>query len=177
MKRALVAAVMTVIAACGGSDTAGTGATGGGSGEATGTTSGGGPVEQPAICEQYLGCVAVESPATLADLTEGYGSNGTCWEGDEETVTNCTTACRAGLLDLGSSSAEIACNECATSAHCLAPLPFCGGGVCVECKNDSNCTHPARPACANGACIECLYNSSCKDPAQPVCINGSCSAG
>ncbi len=63
-------------------------------GEPTGGPS---PME---VCERYLDCLAVAAPSELPDAQQGYGPDGTCWQGSPETAEQCLDACRAGLEQL-----------------------------------------------------------------------------
>lgn len=49
------------------------------------------------VCEQYLDCLAKVSPGGLPEAQQGFGPDGTCWQGSPETAEQCLDACQAGL--------------------------------------------------------------------------------
>ncbi|MDC0670577.1 hypothetical protein [Nannocystis radixulma] len=60
------------------------------------TTSGGAHGD----CDQFLQCVGVVSPDSLAELEPAYGPEGTCWSTPEQTE-QCLQACSEGLASFG----------------------------------------------------------------------------
>lgn len=56
----------------------------------------GGPPSM-AVCEQYLDCLAEVAPDALPNAQQGFGPDGTCWQGSFETAEQCRNACAAGL--------------------------------------------------------------------------------
>ncbi len=134
------------------------------------------------VCDRYLGCIAATSPAELGAQVVAFGSEGTCWEGDEGNVGLCLKACnqaRKNLYNLltetqvgDSVDAEVLeCSPCGSHIDCqpFPQVPFCrGDGQCVECQLDTHCSG-ATPVChPRGVCGTCGGNQHC-GPAAPVC--------
>jgi Cys-rich repeat protein len=53
-------------------------------------------------------------------------------------------------------------SACLNDSTCAPPNPYCepGGGVCVECLGDPNCTN-GRFCSATHQCVECVMDSQC----------------
>lgn len=151
----------------------------GGSGE-TGST----PLSQEA-CERYLACVAVAAPASLPSAQQGFGENGTCWQGSAAEMQQCIDACQAGLEELHMASPdEPACALCQGNEDCEGGqtcmngecrIGICGDGIVesdeicddqVYCQDD--CRGPSDCSPLNGA--GCPEGSVCIfDPQFAAC--------
>ena len=77
--------------------------------------------------------------------------------------------------------ATVTITHCASDADCHALLatPFCSGGVCVSCSNDTQCPAPLHcdPTIdsGRGACFSCVTSAHC--PAGQMCVNNACAGG
>lgn len=166
-------------------DPSGVGATGD---EPTGgaTDTGDAPEPTRAVCEQYLECLAVIDPESLPAAQQGFGANGTCWQGSSAEVQQCINACQTALEQAhGFHPSEPKCalcqsdEDCATGVACTegeCRLATCGNGlidpgeVCddpVYC--DSDCQGPAACSPLNGA--GCSDTQTCKlSPEGVACV-------
>ncbi|MGB0589200.1 MAG: IgGFc-binding protein [Myxococcota bacterium] len=62
---------------------------------------------------------------------------------------------------------------CSTDVDCDAWRPYCLGGKCVECIDDSHCTGEAdRCSTSTNICLECLVDGDCAS--DEMCTNGGC---
>jgi hypothetical protein len=57
-------------------------------------------LDQHESCATYLECLTVVAPGTVGEAAEYYGTEGSCWDADEETADLCTNACSAATEDL-----------------------------------------------------------------------------
>jgi hypothetical protein len=155
----------------------GSAATSGGGGTA-GTISAGGSagVEDagapPAVCEDYIACVAESTPAGLAAVLAAYGKSGSCWQQGDRSL--CEQACHSGIVAAHKAFPKAkTCNVCDTSADCTSSAPACDPATlrCVECVSNSDCSDPGKPACDSAArsCVACTNDSHCASPNQPEC--------
>jgi hypothetical protein len=114
------------------------------------TDSGGEPVDGHAPCDRYLACVAATTPDALPGAQQGYGEDGTCWQGSAEAAAQCREACRVGLTQLNMMSPdEPECTPCGVDDDCdVAGNELCSSaGKCV-------------PRCVKGEpALECV----CRD--------------
>ena len=92
--------------------------------------------------------------------------------------------CQSNDDCLGSPDGELCdpdtggCVHCLSDGDCLVPTPYCGGGACVACAEDAQCTDPLLPFCdpASGTCVECaaswqcIYPAHLCDPADQTCV-------
>ena len=88
-------------------------------------------VEPPTMmraCELYLDCLSVVSPGQLPMQQEGFGPDGTCWQGSPETAEQCITACQTALAGLHESYLEEPkCGLCQENPDCPADS-LCAAG-------------------------------------------------
>ncbi|PCC67749.1 hypothetical protein SAMN02745121_02385 [Nannocystis exedens] len=153
----------------GGTDTAGT------AGEPTT-----GESSMHEVCEHYLDCLAVVSPAELPTAQAGFGPDGSCWNGPIETIEQCLYACESGWEALHNGHPdEPACYLCVSDDDCAAGLacvdgdcrsPNCGDGtldddeVCdgqFGCKLDctaEGCNPLSSAGCGEGE--QCFVDQS-----------------
>lgn len=92
-------------------------------------------------------------------------------------VTPCTDPDRPYCDDTGAYGTANVCipdptqTSCKVAQDCKNPdLPYCVGGVCVECDGDSTCSG-AKAVCEPMAhvCVECIDSSTCTSATAPVC--------
>lgn len=57
-------------------------------------------LEQEAICDRMIDCIAEVQPSGTAAAIEGYGDDSVCWQDDEDRADTCATACREAVLGL-----------------------------------------------------------------------------
>lgn len=157
-----------------------TDSTTGGSGE---TGSAPGPGHE--ACERYLACIAVASPASLPSAQQGFGEDGTCWQGSDAEAQQCIDACQAGLEELHMASPnEPACalcqgdEDCEGGATCMngeCRIGVCGNGVVDsdevcdapsycddDCKGPSECSPQNGAGCSEGdVCVFEFDSPSC----------------
>jgi len=48
-------------------------------------------------CDAFLACIAAVDPTMLPQAQQGYGADGTCWQGTPAQAEQCVEACQAGL--------------------------------------------------------------------------------
>lgn len=134
-----------------------------------------------AICERYLGCLAVTVPEALPAAQQGYADNGTCWQAGVDAAEQCLMACRIGLAqthDLYPD--EPACSECAHDEECDAGAgEVCASaGVCAVlcvdelpwgcvCRGDADCA--GDHVCVEEACKTSLTCGDGKVGADEIC--------
>lgn len=143
----------------------------GGSGSSSSST-GSGMVapDANALCEEYLGCLAVASPESVPQALEAFGPDGSCWTGGADIEAACGEACAQGMKDYHYVDAT-ACPECHVDADC--PSGVCGGGSCAYVlpvpDTSATCSACAETA-AKGACSEqayaCASNPECVETAD-----------
>lgn len=141
------------------------------------------------VCDRYLECVAVVSPGALPDAQQGFGENGTCWQGTTAEMQQCIDACQAGLVQLHMASPdEPKCALCQSNEDCEGGATcvngecrdsFCGDGIVDPdeiCDDkefcDADCSGPSTCSPLTGAgCNETLNCSF--DFVDPVCLDDS----
>jgi hypothetical protein len=160
---------------------------------------GGDPTDDPTgstgsqrICELYLNCLAVIAPTELPAAQQGFGPEGTCWQGSQASADQCLMACATGLTDwheiypdeaaCGLCQAEDDCKDgtVCQGGECGAPLPEnCGDGkldadeVCDDPICDEDCLGPAvcnplnQVGCAEGEACLYLYPDVFCGPDEP----------
>ena len=142
------------------------------------TETGGGPAPSREVCDRYLECLSVTAPADLPAAQQGFGEDGTCWQGTPAEQQQCIAACQVALEQAhGFHKDEPKCALCDTQAECTAGLqcvmgecrpPNCGDGmvdadeVCDDDDFDNfcddNCLGPAACNPLTGAgCDADLY--------------------
>lgn len=153
------------------------------------------------ICNRYLACVAAVAPGSLPMAQQGFGEDGTCWQGTEAEMQQCIDACKAGLAQFHTTSPdEPDCALCQGNADCGTDetcedgecrSTSCGDGI-VESNEvcddtefcDPDCAGPVACSPFNGA--GCTGDKACVfDSTQPACmpdrglipIGDECSSG
>lgn len=115
--------------------------------------------------EQYRGGEKTDTPASGGHASGGTGPLVIAGQPTEVAGTD------DGPTNTGA--------ECATSAACAPPLPYCdaGAGRCVECLTSRNCGGTGRGLCNTNtfACVHCLGDKDCTS-AAPYCATdiGEC---
>jgi hypothetical protein len=108
------------------------------------TETGGDPtggVDAHRACDLYLDCLAVVTPTELPNAQQGFGHDGTCWQGDEKSAQQCLAACQTGLETLhGAHPDEPACSTCQAPSDCPE------GTTC----RDGECRALPGQGCGNG---------------------------
>lgn len=166
-----------------------------GSGSGTAEPTGGDPTgdaESHRICDLYLNCLAVIAPTELPDAQQGFGPNGTCWQGDAGSAQQCISACQDGLETWHEyDPSEPLCWLCQAPTDCpegqmceggeceAAPVVGCGDGkigadeVCdgnpgcdADCLGPAECSPYTLAGCKAGEV--CLY----KPGSDPSCASG-----
>lgn len=106
------------------------------------------------ICDRYLKCLAATTPDALPGAQEGFGEDGTCWEGDADAAQLCIDGCRTGL----------------EKYHAAYPdEPMCG-----VCLSDDECDKDAGEFCFRGSCGTSACGNSIVEEGevcdgQPLC--------
>lgn len=113
-----------------------------------GTDTGGEPASRE-VCDRYLECLAVTAPDALPSAQQGFGEDGTCWQGSLAEMQQCIDACTTALQQ----------------AHDFHPdEPNCA--LCDDnddCPADQTCTgNECRPADCGDFNIDA--NEVCDDP-------------
>lgn len=96
----------------------------------TGETTGGGATME--VCQRYIQCVSLTTPAGLPDAQAGFGADSACWSGSPADADLCIQACQTALAQ----------------AHELFPEE----DACVECLSDGDCDQAASETCIDGGC-------------------------
>lgn len=107
-----------------------------------------GPGEDPTggtgshrVCDLYLNCLAVIAPTELPSAQQGFGPDGTCWQGSQASADQCLMACTKGLEGLHETKPdEPACGLCQAEGDCSSDQ---------VCK-DGECEDALLAACGNG---------------------------
>lgn len=94
------------------------------------------------VCELYLDCLSVVSPGELPAAQQGFGPDGTCWQGSPASAEQCAIACETALQKLHSAySEEPKCGLCQEDSDCLdggkcnvgeCRAPGCGDGIVAD---------------------------------------------
>lgn len=95
----------------------------------TGETTGGATME---VCQRYIQCVSLTTPAGLPDAQAGFGADSACWSGSPADAELCIQACQTAL----------------GQAHELFPEE----DACDECMSDGDCDQAASETCVDGGC-------------------------
>jgi hypothetical protein len=92
-----------------------------------------GTSEMHAICDQYLACIAATTPEALPPAQMGFGSDGTCWQGDAAAAQVCLDACQTGLEQYNKAyPEEPKCALCEAHSECdMAAGELCHLGRCT----------------------------------------------
>lgn len=131
-------------------------------------------------CETASGtCTADEDCPAGQSCVGGVCKAGGCEDdddcGEEEVCVAGTCApfdcSKAGCPDgLRCREADDRCVQCTHDAHCTdGAAPFCelDEGICVTCRQDTDCPGEARCS-AERTCVECIENADCSEP-TPIC--------
>jgi hypothetical protein len=114
----------------------------------TGDDPTGGPTSHR-ICDLFLNCLAVVAPAEVPAAQQGFGSDGTCWQGTPASAEQCLMACEQGLMSWHElSPLEPACGLCQAPEDCAEN---------EECKNGECSVRP----CGDG---QVAYGEVCDGP-------------
>lgn len=112
----------------------GSGATGGGAGGGGGTTGDGGGSAAPDACTRYVSCTFEVNPQGAQNISNTYGTNGSCWQ---------------------SASADVCLSGCVQGLYQLQPAQ------CARCRADADCPSPRVCDTASGACVACVADAQC----------------
>ena len=111
--------------------------------------------EPPAICQQYLTCVAAVAPSELDPIAAAYGDGGSCYR---EKDLDCEAACATGLVDVRAARYDASCYteeeaDCGVIRHaselCDDGSPF------VDVIEDRGCSDPDYDACVADVVRRC----------------------
>lgn len=66
--------------------------------------------------------------------------------------------------------------QCIDNEDCQGTTPYCQRGVCVHCRDDSDCLNKdaTRPRCTSDGCVRCLKDTECQSKELPQCYDGLC---
>lgn len=127
------------------------------------------------VCDLYLNCLAVIAPTELPAAQQGFGPDGTCWQGSQASADQCLMACKTGLTEWHEVYPdEPACGLCQADADCTGDN-LCYDGECgpprpAKCGNE---TLDADEVCDNPDCDEdCLGPAVCNPLNQAGCAVG-----
>lgn len=140
----------------------------------TGDPTGGG--ESHRICDLYLNCLAVIAPTELPDAQQGFGPNGTCWQGDEASAQQCIAACQSGLETWHNyDPSEPACWLCQAPTDCpegqVCEVGECKPGAVTGCGDgvvDPDEICDGQPGCD----ADCLGPAQCSPLTGAGCKDG-----
>lgn len=137
------------------------------------TTGGPAPVPGREICERYIGCVAVTTPAGLPDAQAGFGDDSPCWSKGQDEADLCIVACQAGLEQAHAAFPEavecdlcLADEECAAGERCLQG--DCKTGNCGDGIVDPEELCDGQPECGQ----DCVSGPSCTPLTDLGCLPG-----
>jgi hypothetical protein len=143
------------------------------SGGAGSSTGGGGTGHE--ICDLYLGCLAATHPELLPAAQMGYGPDGSCWQGTQEQVDECLTACATGLANGHDDFPdEPSCYLCFEHSEC-PPGERCGAHACGVPSCGDDVVDP-NEACERKYDVVCHLDCSDSDLGCNPMSNVGCSA-
>jgi hypothetical protein len=75
-----------------------------------------------------------------------------------------------GNTDYSCSDGTCVTPGCSNDNDCVAPVPFCDNGTCVQCKSDADCAGGAFTHCNSSGGCGCADDSECTG-AQTLCTS------
>jgi hypothetical protein len=110
--------------------------------------------EPTAACLAYLDCLSVVSPATVAQVVDQFGANGSCWEPGAD-ADLCDVACTEGLEDVrGAPDSPTTCYHGADDDEIVDDHEVLCDGLAVPNTLDetqTTCIAPVVLACPDDA--------------------------
>ena len=128
------------------------------------------------VCDLYLNCLAVIAPTELPSAQQGFGPDGTCWQGSQATADQCLMACTTGLETWHEAQPdEPACGLCQAESDCPDEQE-CRDGECQEALvvNCGNGIVESGEVCdgGEGCDLDCQGPAPCSPVTQAGCTGG-----
>src|SRR5690606_22597411 len=136
----------------------------------------GGGEDGEALCQRYIECISVTSPADLPAAQEGFGGGSLCWTQGPQEAKVCSDACRVGLEQMRDAHPEEPkCYVCTSDEHCnQAAGEFCFLNICQTTPCGDGILDPGEVCDAEFPCDEdCLGPAACGPLSNAGCEEGT----